>query len=101
MFDSSTDISSQPDALQMKFLAYPNPSLNKTTLAFMLKNGGDYLITLYDSKGSQIKIVEKGRAFAGLMNQIDLDCSHLPNGSYLIGLRTNSNNKTLKLLVNK
>ena len=96
----SSIVSTSP-GLQCKLNIYPNPSSYKATITFTLLDNEDYAMILYDIKGTQINVVKRGKALAGKLNTVDLNCSSLTNGIYTVGLSTNSKLKTLKLIVNK
>ena len=85
-------------AMLEELLARPNPFVNSTTVDFSLSQSDRYSVTLYDSKGSRIRVIRQGWAEAGVRNAIRIDGTHLANGLYLVKIQTGWYIQTLKLL---
>ncbi len=86
-----------PESLE-QLLARPNPFAISTTVNFSLSQSDAYSVTLYDSKGSRIRVLRQGWAEAGVINTISLDGTHLASGLYLVKIQTGWYIQTLKLL---
>jgi hypothetical protein len=78
--------------------ARPNPFANNTLINFSLPDPGRYSITLYDSKGSRIKVLKQGWAEAMVRQYVLIDGSQLANGLYLLKIQTDRQVQMLKLL---
>ena len=87
--------------LQESFMVYPNPFSDHATIQFVLQNGGNYSLSLYDSKGILVSLLEQGLAEAGEQQIYELDGTQLVKGLYLVLLQSNEGKQTLKLLYNK
>jgi hypothetical protein len=81
-----------------QLLARPNPFVITTTIDFSLSQSDRYSVTLYDSKGSRIRVIKQGWADAGIRNTIAIDGTHLACGLYLVKIQTGWYIQTLKLL---
>lgn len=91
----------QGPKLQESMLIYPNPFASKAAINFSLEAGGDYALTLYDSKGAEVSRLEEGTAVPGESKTVDIDGTHLPNGLYLVKLQTSGGFKTATVIINK
>jgi hypothetical protein len=80
---------------------FPNPFTHKAALSFTLMQGSDYVVDLFDSKGARIRHIGRGRAVKGAVVKLDIDGQGLPSGLYLIRLRTESGERTLRLMHSK
>ncbi|WP_345243561.1 PKD domain-containing protein [Nibrella saemangeumensis] len=80
---------------------YPNPVAARTTLEFMLPQGGDYTLEVQDLRGSVVKQLASGRAEAGAVNQVSWEAGASPAGVYIGRLITQQGSKAIKLLVVK
>ncbi|TXK46755.1 T9SS type A sorting domain-containing protein [Pontibacter qinzhouensis] len=83
-----------------EFLAYPNPFTSRATLRFALPEDGTYTIAIYDSKGAQLNVLQQGHANAKQVTEIELDGTNLAKGLYIVRLQTQSESKSLKLILN-
>ncbi|MFD2247975.1 T9SS type A sorting domain-containing protein [Pontibacter ruber] len=99
----ASDNPSPSDACNISdtFTVYPNPFASTTTLHFLFRKATDYTIDLYDSKGSFIATIGKGRAEARRENTLELNGEFLSRGLYMIRLQAESESKSLKLIYNK
>jgi hypothetical protein len=69
-------------------LAFPNPFPGKTTLSFTLAEAGEYTLSLFDMKGARVSVLKKGWAEARVLNTVNVDCSGLSSGVYIVRLQT-------------
>jgi hypothetical protein len=81
-----------------KWLVYPNPFANRTTVDFTLPGSGRYSMILYDSEGRRIRLIRYGWAEAGVRNTVSIDGAHLAAGLYYIKVQVGRKIQTLKLL---
>ncbi|MES2649735.1 MAG: T9SS type A sorting domain-containing protein [Bacteroidota bacterium] len=82
--------------------AFPNPiGSNLANIRFTLEKTSNYKLALFDSKGTQLRILKKGHAKAGETNTATIDGSLLTNGIYLVQLNTGTTSQTIKLVVKK
>lgn len=78
--------------------AYPNPFTTGTNISFSVASGGEYILTLYDSKGIR-QFSRQGWAVAGINNTVTIDGSLLRAGVYFAAIRTGKENRLIRLLV--
>jgi hypothetical protein len=95
---TTTSTFMEADNNKGQWLVYPNPFAGNTTVDFILPNSGKYNVTLYDNKGSRIRVLRQGWAEAGLRNRVLIDGSHLAGGVYYIKVQNGEQIQTLKLL---
>ncbi|SOD96998.1 LapB repeat-containing protein [Spirosoma fluviale] len=78
---------------------YPNPFATKTAIEFILPNGGDYVLSILDMKGSILRTLQTGKAQAGALNRVIWEVKDLPGGLYIGRLTTPQGVKSIELLV--
>ncbi|WP_299701337.1 T9SS type A sorting domain-containing protein [uncultured Pontibacter sp.] len=81
--------------------AHPNPFSSKARVRFTALEDGDYTISLYDSKGGLIRVVQQGNAISGDLHELDFDGSDLGKGLYIIRLQTRNKNETFRLMLER
>lgn len=79
---------------------YPNPSQNRITIPFTLKDRGNIQIEVVDALGKIISVIEEGHLESGAYEST-FDSSALPNGTYIIRLISNGKNYYQQLVVAK
>ena len=80
--------------------AYPNPFNPSTTIEYNLVQNSYVKITIYDIIGNLITTLVNKNMNSGL-HKIKFDASNLPSGIYFSQIKTNSETKTIKLLLAK
>lgn len=65
---------------------YPNPFNYTSTIEFKVDNAGLAVLNVYDINGRLIKTLYNDKVPAGVMKQVTLDGSDLPNGLYFTRL---------------
>ena len=80
------------------WILYPNPSKNKTTIAFYAPNDGDIWISLVDATGREVKRQSFGYLKAGA-HQLNILTADLPNGSYVCRLATATDVSIKRLII--
>ncbi|WP_369410451.1 phytase [Pontibacter qinzhouensis] len=90
----------QPELAQ-HLLLYPNPFYSTATIQFVLRDGGAYSITLYDSKGAQVNKVLQGTAEAGKQHTAEVSGEGLSNGLYIVRLQSAQGTKSVRLMLNR
>ncbi|WP_162053149.1 DUF4082 domain-containing protein, partial [Pontibacter pamirensis] len=100
---SSSVITSKTTELQEKedINVYPNPFSGKATVSFILNVGGNYTLSLYDTKGAKVSVLEHGKANPGERHKVEVDGSKLSRGIYIVRLQTISGVRTTQLLLEK
>ncbi|MHA6246680.1 Ig-like domain-containing protein [Pontibacter sp. CAU 1760] len=78
--------------------AYPVPFYDRATVEFTAEKTGDYVVNLYDLKGTLIRQLKAGTAKEGEMNKIEVNGNNLPEGMYLVRFVNGAGSKTIKLL---
>jgi len=81
----------------MDLMIAPNPAYTNTNIVIAANENTDAIIRLVSLYG-ETKLVMKERLMVG-KNQISLDVSSLPKGSYMVVIETAKNKLTKKLLV--
>jgi len=79
--------------------AYPNPSVNATTIDFKFVEQQHYSLELYDIRGVKIKQIASGVTEPGAHHSFQLNSKELPNGIYYVSLVSDKLNQKLKLIV--
>jgi len=91
----------QESELRERMSIYPNPFTSKTVVDFTVEQTGKYTLTLYDSKGTEITKLKEGEAEAGDLTTAEINGAQLPDGLYLVKLRTSGKSKTAKVLLQR
>ncbi|HEY0109979.1 MAG TPA: T9SS type A sorting domain-containing protein, partial [Fibrella sp.] len=78
---------------------YPNPASDKTTIEFMVPQGGDYTLDIQDLTGSVVRHLQTGQAVAGQLYQVSWEVGKVAGGMYITRLTTPQGVKVSKLLV--
>jgi hypothetical protein len=81
--------------------ASPNPFKGGTTVYFTLPEAGAYTLTLQDSRGGKMALLQQGWADAGVTYKVNVDGSRLSSGLYIVSLQTSKGVKTYKVLAGK
>ncbi len=81
--------------------SYPNPVLDKASIAFRLSNSEAYVVNLYDLKGNLVQQLGAGNAKAGKLVRVEFDGRGLHNGVYVARIQSPSGAKTVKLILKK
>jgi photosystem II stability/assembly factor-like uncharacterized protein len=79
---------------------YPNPTNNKITIDFTLLKDEQVQLNIIDITGKIVSSNNIGNRDIGLHSEI-INCSNLPSGMYFVNLKTNTQNKTAKIIVTK
>ena len=86
--------------METKLAVYPNPVTNVVTVDFTLLKEEQVQLNIVDITGKVIISNNIGNREAG-KNTETLDCSGLSSGMYFVTLKTNTQNKTAKIVVSK
>ncbi len=89
VYQKAIDTSSEdsPGQRQGKFLNYPNPFQNQTTIEYSLEKSSRVTLELKDLFGRSLRTVVDEEKSQGRYQSI-LDSSELPNGTYLLEMTT-------------
>ena len=79
--------------------AYPNPFRTKITVAVSFGKDEDFTLEVYDLKGSLVKHLQEGKAKAGSLLQRTWEPGMLPQGVYLIRLKTQNGVQQLRTVL--
>jgi len=79
---------------------YPNPFNPKTTIAFVLPEGGAYRVTVYNVTGRRVRSFE-GTARAGTIETVEFDGGDLGSGVYFYRLDTDDFSQSRKMVLLK
>lgn len=91
-----TSVSDYERDFALNFNSYPNPASEFTHISFESRD--EYIrISLFDSLGSEIKILHSGRLKSG-KHEIVLELSELPSGNYFIRIASESATNTKSLI---
>ncbi|UTW63737.1 T9SS type A sorting domain-containing protein [bacterium SCSIO 12741] len=82
------------------FKVAPNPTENRTTISYTLNKPSSIQLSLYNSAGELITIIEEGERETGDYS-LSYDVSTLPMGIYYIFLQTNSERHSLPVQIIK
>ncbi|MEO0189370.1 MAG: T9SS type A sorting domain-containing protein [candidate division WOR-3 bacterium] len=76
----------------------PNPVNNRSTISYTLPVSGEVSVKVYSADGRLIRTIEQGYKSAGVYTN-NLNAGELPNGAYLVVLKTTNQKITGKLVV--
>jgi hypothetical protein len=96
---TSVNNTNAPDDFRL-LSAYPNPFNPSTTLQYKLKSSTHVSIKIYDIIGKEIATLVDKNMNAGTYKLI-FNANNLPSGVYFSQIVTNSETKTIKLLLTK
>ncbi len=91
----------QPEVSATKFLNYPNPYNDRTTIAFTAEKEGSFALEVYDVKGALVRKLDMGVTEAGKTYEYDLDSRNMPEGMYFARLMTSSGVQTIKMVLKR
>jgi hypothetical protein len=84
------------EAFKTKLKAYPNPTRDNTNLTFELANSGKVSVQVYSITG---RLVLSKEVYMNEGTQdISLDSSDLPNGTYIVKLSAGKQTDTAKFI---
>jgi len=86
----------QPTDAHFDASAYPNPTLNQSTIRVKVYKADQFSIMLYDMNGKLIENVYSGRLSKGIQ-EFNINLSSQQAGIYLIKVISASQNETVKL----
>ncbi|KAA5548223.1 T9SS type A sorting domain-containing protein [Adhaeribacter rhizoryzae] len=92
---------SSEEVKKTEMAAYPIPFSDRTTLEFKSVNDEDYVINLYDLKGTMIKQLKSGKAKAGEITRVEVDGRGMAESMYLARKVSKTGVSTVKLLKKK
>jgi hypothetical protein len=81
--------------------AYPNPVNSKTTISFSLVKPGKYSLSIYDMKGSLIKVLSRGEAQGSKNLSYELNAVEYAGGLYFIRLVTETEVVMKRILIQR
>ncbi len=77
---------------------FPNPATTHTTVQYNLSSTSNVSLELYDINGRRISTLNQGSRPAGL-HSVEMDCSNLNKGVYMVRIISNSATQTSKLVI--
>ncbi|MBQ9473874.1 MAG: T9SS type A sorting domain-containing protein [Bacteroidales bacterium] len=77
---------------------YPNPASDRTLLQLTVTDAGRAVVNVYDVNGRRVYSRDMGVVAEG-NHDIELNCSSLPRGLYLVNVNFGRNTATTKLVV--
>jgi serine protease AprX len=86
------------DETEMSFEIYPNPLAGSTTVYFSIEENSRVTVELFDLAGRKIKTVADENFTAG-SHEISLNDIQLSAGAYLLRLKNETHQSTLKAIV--
>ena len=97
----TTDVAQLPTASGSSFLLvqnYPNPFNPSTTICYGLPNRSHVLLTIFNTLGQQVALLQNGDQDAG-SHEVKFDGSHLGSGVYFYRIQAGSLVQTRRLLL--
>ncbi|AKD04182.1 T9SS type A sorting domain-containing protein [Pontibacter korlensis] len=79
---------------------YPNPFSEKAVLEFSIPTGA-YQVSLYDAKGSLVKVLLHGEQARAERREVEVDGTSLTAGLYFARIVTEQGTQTVKLVLDK
>ncbi|MGC9332229.1 MAG: T9SS type A sorting domain-containing protein [Bacteroidales bacterium] len=83
------------------FSAYPNPFKNSTVLSFILSEESHVLLQIYNCTGQKVATLFNNTAKAGKEYRAEFNTSDLDEGMYIAILKSDTQNKIIKLSIVK
>ena len=90
----------KPIANNSALKVYPNPASNVVTVDFTLAKDEQVQLNIVDITGKVIFSNNIGNRDTGLHSEM-IDCSKLSSGLYFVNMKTNTQNKTAKIIITK
>lgn len=88
----------QDYAQDMNFSMYPNPAAAEVSLHFVLTQGENYEMTMYNAMGQSVRSHALGKLSPGIYNET-IDLSGLSKGVYYVNLKGTHTSGVQKLIV--
>lgn len=89
------------ESLEASLIAAPNPFSGKTRISFSLPHSDQVTLSLYDLQGRQVKVLYAGEVRGGEKKEIQVDGTALPEGLYLLQLRSPRVSKHLSVVLSR
>ena len=77
---------------------YPNPFSRSTRISFEVSEAGYVQLTAYDLLGREVSRLFEGHVTMG-SHEVEFEAGHLPNGVYLLSLKTSGGLKSGKVVL--
>jgi hypothetical protein len=87
----------EPSSVVREWAVYPNPTSGKSTLQYQLLVTSSVMVETIDASGKTVASMNLGNQNVGVHTQ-ELDFENSPKGLYLIKLRINKTEKTIKII---
>lgn len=84
-----------------RFSVYPTPFSDKATIEFTISKTENYVVNLYDMKGTLVKQLKAGTAKAGQIERVEVDGNGLGEGLYIARMVSDSGARSVKLLLKR
>ena len=78
---------------------YPNPVSDYATVALEINTKSNVIINIYDLTGKLVKTMHGGNLNAGIQ-ELNIDCSDLKTGTYVIRVFAGEDSGSTKFIVN-
>lgn len=97
-FSDPVTVASDPDGFseQDRVWSYPNPAVDRATVAFALRRSGPVRLELFDVLGRRMAVLADGEWEAG-KHEIGFASDRMPAGIYFFRLRTGSGVSTKRM----
>lgn len=99
--DKSTIKQTDQEVANAGIKIFPNPASHNTTIVFRSATTGKVTIALYDINGSYVLPILKGYAEKNVSQQVKINTSNLPAGTYIVRLQMQEEIKQQKLVLIK
>ncbi|MCC9168617.1 SBBP repeat-containing protein [Pontibacter harenae] len=83
------------------FYNYPNNFSSNTTISFALETEEDFVLEVFDMKGTLVKNISAGKAELGKTYEYSFEANGLEEGIYIARLTTATTSKSIKMLLKK
>jgi len=83
-----------------EFAAYPNPTTGKLNLNFTLPSESDVALNVWDMTGRSVMTQNLENQSEG-GHQLELNLESMPDGMYLVKVKTISGEKSVRILIKK
>lgn len=98
MVDSVTSVPFGNNLSVVEVMGYPNPFANKITFSFTIPKPSVVWLGIYNTNGQLVKTIAQAELQQQGNHQVPIDFSDLPNGNYIIQLKTPKHSQALQIV---
>lgn len=97
LFDFGTSVDENIAAQKARLAIAPNPVADIATIRFNAGQAGYYAVDIYDLQGRVVSSIAS-RSFAAGAHEMQVNCTGIPSGAYLVTLRNGKFSASVKMV---